>query len=206
LHASSRAHVGSVADEAFARSVVDAVERQGGVDILVNAAAILGPIGRFDECPMGAFAETVATNLFGTCHFMRWALPGMERRNFGRIINFAGGGAAYANPRFSAYGVSKTAIVRLTETVAAELTASDVTVNVVAPGAVATDMLEEVRRNGGEVRTTTAIEEPVRLVRFLASRGAGHVNGRFIHVRDPYEDPSLFERKDMLTLRRVETR
>jgi NAD(P)-dependent dehydrogenase (short-subunit alcohol dehydrogenase family) len=201
------AHIGSVADEAFARSVLESAERTGGIDILVNAAAALGPIGRFAECSMKEFAEVLATNLLGTCNFMRWALPQMERRGFGRIINFAGGGAAYAYPNFTGYGVSKVGVVRLTETVAAEIAPSlNVTVNVIAPGAIATDLLKQVRQHGGEVRTITSIEEPVRLVLFLASPGARHINGRFIHVRDSYEDPDLFLNQDMLTLRRVERR
>jgi NAD(P)-dependent dehydrogenase (short-subunit alcohol dehydrogenase family) len=201
------AHVGPVANEAFARGVLEAVERAGGIDILVNAAAGLGPVGRFADCSMNEFAEVISTNLLGTCNFMRWALPQMERRGFGRIINFAGGGAAYAYPKFAGYGVSKVGVVRLTETVAAEIAPSlNVTVNVIAPGAIPTDLLEEVRRHGGEVRTTTSIEEPVRLVLFLAAPGSRHINGRFIHVRDGYEDPELFLNKDMLTLRRVERR
>jgi NAD(P)-dependent dehydrogenase (short-subunit alcohol dehydrogenase family) len=156
---------------------------------------------------MKEFAEVLATNLLGACNFMRWSLPQMERRGFGRIINFAGGGAAYAYPKFTGYGVSKVGVVRLTETVAAEIEPTlNVTVNVIAPGAIATDLLKEVRQHGGEVRTTTSIEEPVRLVVFLAGPSSRHINGRFIHVRDGYRDSDLFLNKDMLTLRRVERR
>jgi NAD(P)-dependent dehydrogenase (short-subunit alcohol dehydrogenase family) len=197
------AHAGDVADEAFCRAVIAAA---GDVDILVNAAAALGESGPFTNDSMAAFAEVIGVNLMGTCHFMRWCLPGMEARGFGRVINFAGGGAAYAYPNFSPYGVSKAAVVRLTETVAEEITTPGVTVNVIAPGAVATDMLAEVKKRGGEVRTTVDISEPVKLVRFLAGPEAGHISGRFIHVRDSYEDGTLFESKDMLKLRRVERR
>jgi 3-oxoacyl-[acyl-carrier protein] reductase len=201
--AKAAAHTGDVSDEAFCRTVA---EKAGAVDILVNAAAALGDSGSFSQGSMAAFAQVIAVNLMGTCHFMRWCLPGMQARGFGRVINFAGGGAAYAYPNFAPYGTSKAAVVRLTETVAEEITTPDVTVNVIAPGAVATDMLAEVKRRGGEVRTTVDISEPVKLVRFLAGPDAGHITGRFIHVRDAYEDPGLFESKDMLKLRRVERR
>ena len=201
------AYVGSVADEAFSRGIADGIERDGaGIDVLVNAAAVLGPTGRFAECSMAEFMNVLSTNLMGTCNFMRWALPQMERRGFGRIINFAGGGAAYAYPMFTPYGVSKVAIVRLTETVAEEISSPGVTVNVIAPGAVDTDMLAEVRRRGGEVRTVVGMEEPVRLVRFLAGPEAGHITGRFIHARDNYEQSKSFENKDMFKLRRTEIR
>ena len=201
------AHAGSVADEAFCRSVVDiAASQSGNVDVLVNAAATLGRSGPFAGCDLKAFADVLSVNLMGACNFMRWCLPAMQSNGFGRIVNFAGGGAAYSYPMFSSYGVSKAAIVRLTETVADEIKTDNVTVNVIAPGAVATDMLAEVRRRGGEVRTVVGIDEPVRLVRFLAGPRARHITGRFIHVRDRYEDPALFESKDMLKLRRTEIR
>ncbi|MEJ0024625.1 MAG: SDR family oxidoreductase [Rhizomicrobium sp.] len=200
-------HVGSVADEAFCKSVVEGIEREAGaVDILVNAAAMLGPHGNFAGLSMDDFRDVLMTNLMGTCNLMRWCLPAMTRKGFGRIVNFAGGGAAYSYPEFSPYGVSKAAVVRLTETVADEVAATGVTANVIAPGAVATDMLTEVKRRGGEVRTVVGIEEPVNLVLFLAGPDAGHITGRFIHARDNYRDATLFETKDMLKLRRTERR
>jgi NAD(P)-dependent dehydrogenase (short-subunit alcohol dehydrogenase family) len=200
------AHIGSVADEAFAKAVVAAAERDGGPDILVNAAGILGEGGKFTAITMKGFVEAIEVNLIGTCNFIHAALPAMEKHGFGRIVNFAGGGAAYSYPNFTPYGTSKVALVRFTETLADEITTDDVTINIIAPGAVETDMLTEVRKRGGEVRTVTAIEEPVKLVRFLCSEASRHVSGRFIHARDRYEDASLFESKDMLKLRRIERR
>lgn len=200
-------HCGSVADESFCRSVLDAIEQESGrLDILVNAAAVLGQARPFAETALEEWSEVVRTNLLGTAHCMRHALPGMLSRGFGRIINFAGGGAAYAYPRFTAYGTSKCALVRLTDTVAAEVAGSGVTVNILAPGAVETPMLDQVRRQGGEVRTTTDIKEPVQLVLFLSGSAAAHITGRFIHVRDNYQDPELYSDPEMLMLRRRERR
>ena len=203
----AQAYVGSVADESFCNSVVtDCARRFGGPHILVNAAGTLGPSGKFSTLPMAEFAKTIAVNLLGPCYLIHGVLPHMESAGFGRIINFAGGGAAYSYPNFAPYGTSKAAIVRLTEIIADEITIPKITVNVIAPGAVATDMLAEVRRRGGEVRTTVDISEPVRLVHFLCSETSGHITGRFIHARDSYTDPSLFDTKDMLKLRRIERR
>jgi NAD(P)-dependent dehydrogenase (short-subunit alcohol dehydrogenase family) len=197
---------GSVADDNFVKTVVDQARPQ----IVVNAAATLGPPGRFVELSDAAFLDVLRVNVLGTAAVMRHSLAHMITAGFGRIINFAGGGAAYAYPGFAAYGVSKAALVRLTETVAVELGQDhpglDVTVNVIAPGAVATDMLSEVKNRGGEVRTTVDIREPVDLVMFLASAQAREITGRFLHVRDEYRDSTLYESSDMLTLRRVERR
>ncbi|TAK71676.1 MAG: SDR family oxidoreductase [Betaproteobacteria bacterium] len=200
-------HVGSVANESFARSVIEEiVSRDGQVDILVNAAAIIGPWGRFSEGSMSAFIDVLNVNLVGACNFIRWTLGGMERAGFGRIINFAGGGAAYSYPMFSPYGASKAALVRMTEIIGDEIQAPNVTINIIAPGAVDTDMLAEIRRYGGEVRTLVDISEPVRLVTFLAGPDSAHINGRFIHSRDDWRDIGLFDTPDLLKLRRTEKR
>jgi NAD(P)-dependent dehydrogenase (short-subunit alcohol dehydrogenase family) len=200
-------HVGSVADELFARRVIDQIEAgDGTVDILVNAAAVVGPWGRFSEASMTAFNDVLQVNLAGTCNFIRWTLGGMERAGFGRIVNFAGGGAAYSYPMFSPYGVSKAALVRLTEIVADEIQATNVTINIVAPGAVDTDMLAEIRSHGGEVRTLVDISEPVALVTFLAGPDAAHINGRFIHSRDDWRNAKWFTSPDLFKLRRTEGR
>jgi len=198
----ARPHVGSVADEDFSRSVIEAARP----DVVVNAAAVLGPSGRFDESTIDELSEVIDVNLIGTCAMTRWALSGMIEREYGRIVNFAGGGAAYSYPGFVPYALSKVAVVRFTEIVADELSSLnvDVTINVIAPGAVETDMLAEVRRSGGEVRTVTGVEEPVRLVAFLVSGRSSHISGRFIHSRDAYEDSELFRDPEMMKLRRTE--
>lgn len=200
-------HVGSVVDESFARSVAEQIESTDGpVDILVNAAAIVGSWGRFSEGSMPAFNDVLQVNLVGACNFIRWTLGGMERAGFGRIVNFAGGGAAYSYPMFLAYGVSKAALVRMTEIIGDEIQTPNVTINIIAPGAVDSDMLAEIRSHGAEVRTVVDISEPVRLVTFLAGPDAAHINGRFIHSRDDWRNPDLYASRDHLKLRRTERR
>ena len=202
----AQSYTGSVSDSTFAAKTVQAITEKEPVDILVNCAAILGPEGPFIGQDPAAFQETMDVNVSGNANFMRLVLPQMEARGFGRIVNFAGGGAAFSYPMFSAYGTSKAALVRLTEIVADEIKSDNVTANIIAPGAVETEMLAEVRRRGGAVRTTTHISEPVKLVVFLSGPHCSHVNGRFIHARDSYTDPSLFSDRDMLRLRRTERR
>ncbi len=203
----AQGHVGSVADESFAKAVLERVAaEQGPAEIVVNAAAIVGPWGPFRNCSMSALNEVLQINLLGTCNFMRWSLRPMEEMGFGRIINFSGGGGAYSNPMFSPYGVSKAALVRLTETVADEIDGSGVTVNIVAPGGVDTDMLAEIRSHDGPVRAVVDIGEPVNLTVFLAGETAAHITGRFIHVRDDYRNPDLYATRDLLKLRRLDNR
>ncbi len=178
-------------------------EKFGHIDVLVNSAALLGPTGVLWSTNPDEWASTVNANLTGTYNTMRAVLPHMIEARRGKIINFAGGGAAYAYPNFTAYGASKAAIVRLTETVAVEAAPFNVQANVIAPGAIETEMLKAVRRAGGEVRTVGTMDQPVALVRYLASPESDHITGRFIHAKDDYRDWPHSLSADSYTLRRV---
>ena len=194
-----------VADAAEVGLAVEAaVERWGRVDILINAAAILGPAGDLWTTGPDQWFETVRVNLFGTYNTMRAVLPHMIRHNSGKIMNFAGGGAAYGYPRFTAYAASKVAVVRISETLAQECAGYNIQVNSIAPGAIDTEMLRAVRAAGGEVRSVGTMDQPVTMLLFLASTESDHITGRFIHAKDSYQEflPDL--PADTYTLRRVQ--
>ena len=88
-----------------------------------------------------AFAVFLPAVVLGAWQMlMRSPLPAMIARRKGVVINFSGGGAVTPFPRFSAYGASKAAVVRLTETIAEEVRESGVRVNAIAPGAVNTGL------------------------------------------------------------------
>jgi len=200
------------------RAVAACVERLGAPDILVNAAAIQGPIGRFDEVPWEAWRQTIQVDLLGAIAMTRAVLPHMVRGRRGKIINLSGGGAAGPRPRFTAYATAKAALVRFTETLAEELRDTGIQVNAIAPGATRTRMTEEVLeageragararaeaesvRNGGSMDP----ERQMALAAFLAGDDSRHVSGRLIHVNDPW--PELRGRgvpdDEVYTLRRV---
>ncbi len=198
---------GDVSDYQFVKNSVSAtIEKFGTIDILVNAAAILGPAGILPENDIEQWIQTINTNLTGTFLAIHEVLPIMISKKQGKIINFAGGGAAYAYPKFTAYACSKTAVVRLTETVAQEVSQYDIQVNVIAPGAVETDMLSQVRKAGGEVRTTVTMDKPVNLVLYLASQYSNHISGRFIHSKDDYTNFAVKMEDDLYKLRRLPLR
>ncbi len=103
------------------RAVTQGLEVFGRIDILVNNAGRQHPIGPLVENDPEEWTHAVAVNLFGAFYCIQAVLPGMIARRCGKIINLSGGGATGPRPNFSAYGVSKAAIVRLTETLAEEL-------------------------------------------------------------------------------------
>lgn len=213
---SSRAHVEKVVEETLAG--------YGAIDILVNDAAVQGPIGPFIDSDWEDWVKNFEVNLFGTAMFCQAVLPVMAARGAGRIINLAGGGATSPRPLFSAYGVSKTAVVRFTETLAEELRGLNIQVNAIAPGTVSTRMLDEVLSAGESAgaaelaeakmrkeRGGTPPEVPAGLALFLASEEADGITGKLISaVWDPWQDGEFVERlrsdSDLAALRRVDNR
>lgn len=201
-----------------------AIERYGRVDVLVNAAAIPGPIGRLWEVDSEQWIGAVRVNLVGTFLCCRGVIPHMIAGGGGKIINFSGGGATSPSPCLSAYGVSKAAVVRLTETLAAELRDSNIQVNAIAPGLVDTRIHDDVlaageragehlqqvlrlRKSGGAV----PVELPAELAVFLGSRKSDGLSGKLIAAphddwRD-WDDQRIAELASMpwLTLRRMDS-
>ena len=130
------------------RIVQAALRAFGRVDVLVNAAGVYGPIGPMWDVDASAWVQAIQVNLCGTFFCCRAVLPHMIERRQGKIVNFSGGGAASPLPRFTAYGVSKAAVVRLTETLAEEVKEFNIQVNAIAPGAVDTRLQDEVLKAG----------------------------------------------------------
>ena len=174
-------------------SVVDAATAEfGRIDVLVNNAGVQAPIGPLVSNDAGEWVRAIGVNLAGPFHLMQAVLPGMMSRRRGKIVNVSGGGATAPRPCFSAYAASKAALVRLTETVAAEVEAYNIHVNAVAPGAVNTRMLDEVLAAGdaagGELlaareRQTdggTPAELVADLVVFLASGASDGLTGKLV--------------------------
>jgi NAD(P)-dependent dehydrogenase (short-subunit alcohol dehydrogenase family) len=191
----------------------------GGLDILIAAAGVQGPIGPFLSSKPKAWNETVEINLIGVANACRVALPPMIEKRSGKIILISGGGAANARPNFTAYAASKAAVVRFGENLAAEVGDHNIQVNIMAPGAVYSTMTDEILRAGEEkagrketedaerVRITggVAAEKQIALALFLASQRSNHISGKLIHVNDDWK---RFEQENMkselYTLRRVQ--
>ena len=206
------------------RIVAITLGKFGRLDVLVNAAGIYGPIGPFVETDPGDWAETIEINLIGVMHAMRAVLPQMLQQRSGVILNFSGGGAVAPLPRFSAYGASKAAIVRLTETVAVEVRDAGIRVNAIAPGAVNTRMLDQVlqagERAGREFHAKalaqsasggTSPERAAELAVFLASPEASGITGRLISaVWDDWKTlpqrAAELAASSLYTLRRIDGR
>lgn len=213
------------ADVSQEQQVNGAVEHHlrsfGTVDILVNCAAIYGPIGPAVSVDSESWLETVRINLFGTFLCIRAVLPSMISARKGKIINFSGGGSVSPFPRFSAYSAAKAAVVRLTETLAHEVAEFNIEINAIAPGAVNTRMLDQVLASG-EAAGREFLEKSHRqkeeggvppqkaaeLALFLASPASDGLTGRLISAvwdswREIPEHLEEIRSSDVYTMRRI---
>ena len=118
---------------------VTAVLREiGPIDLLVNNAGVVQPIGPFAENDFNQWWRAMEVNVRGAMLCIHAVLPGMIERRRGRIINLVTG--AFAAPNLSAYLTSKTALVRATECLAAEMKRYGLALFSFAPGTVRTEM------------------------------------------------------------------
>jgi NAD(P)-dependent dehydrogenase (short-subunit alcohol dehydrogenase family) len=212
-----------VADAASVAALVEAASRDLP-DLLgiVNNAGMLGPKGMLEDLEWNEWWRTIQINLLGTVLCCRAVLPALRRANYGKIVNLSGGGATAPMPRMSAYAASKAAIVRFTETLAAEYAEYNIDVNAIAPGALNTRMLAEVLAAGPEKVGAAYYNRSVRqraeggasltraadLCAFLLSKQSDGITGKLISaVWDPWD--SLAQRREQLretdvyTLRRI---
>lgn len=130
-----------VGDEAsVARAFAAAADALGDIDILVNTAAIAGA-GTVEEMPIEDWDRMIRINLRGTFLCARAVLPGMRRKKWGRIINFASEVAYRGNPGLSHYAASKAAVIAFGKCLALEAVGDNIKVNTIAPGPTDTAML-----------------------------------------------------------------
>jgi len=191
------------------------------IDVLVNCAGVQAPIGLVADINSEKWIQTIGINLYGTFLCIKAVLPTMMENKKGKIIDFSGGGAVSPRPRFSAYSASKAAVVRLTEIIAEEVKEYNIDINVVAPGAVNTRLLDEVLEAGeaaGKEELAKAIkqkqeggvplEKVAELAVFLASSKSDGLSGRLISLlwdnwREILQHLDIIMSSDIYTMRRI---
>jgi acetoacetyl-CoA reductase/3-oxoacyl-[acyl-carrier protein] reductase len=208
LGVDASAHAGDVGDaEDCARTVAEVIERHGRLDILVNNAGIT--IDRtVAKMSHDDWASVLAVNLSGAFFTAQAALPHMIERGSGRIVNISSIIGEQGNIGQANYSASKAGLFGLTKTLARESAFQlqragrlepyglNVTVNCVAPGFIATEMVDTVPAKVLE-RITSQIplgrlghaEEVAHVVHFLCSDESRYVTGQVWHVNGGMEMP-----------------
>jgi 3-oxoacyl-[acyl-carrier protein] reductase len=143
------------ADISRLKDVEEAVDKAhshfGKIDILMNNAAVTGPVKPLYKVDGGDWNTCMDINLTGYFLFSKAVIPHMIHQNKGKIINVTSGLGAMAMPLFGGYSIAKAGVIHLTKILAAELKAHNIQVNGLDPGVMDTRMQEELRNLGPEV-------------------------------------------------------
>jgi NAD(P)-dependent dehydrogenase (short-subunit alcohol dehydrogenase family) len=175
-----------------AYTVKKTLEVFGGLDILVNNAAIVGPPRLLEDTDLTSWNITLGINLTGYFLFTRAVLPHMIAQARGKIVNVVSGLGAMVYPRFCAYSVSKAGGIQLTRSASAEFAPYGIQVNAIDPGVMDTSMNETILAMGPDIlgdeiysqfmefRALGVLkgpEEVAPLAVYLASPASNHLTG-----------------------------
>jgi 3-oxoacyl-[acyl-carrier protein] reductase len=232
--------------------VAFALRDLGSLDALVLNAGIYGPMGPTESVSLAEWRRAMDINLFGVLLPSRAVIPhfknslggsrgdeaqikiGNQKSEIGnksetphvvsykKIIVLSGGGATNPLPNISAYAASKAAVVRLMETLAEELKSFHVDVNAIAPGALATRLVDEVlaagpekvgaaffeKNKGWKEKGAVPLELGASLAVYLASAESDGITGKLISAQwDPWKDLQKHRdelaKSDIYCLRRI---
>jgi NAD(P)-dependent dehydrogenase (short-subunit alcohol dehydrogenase family) len=161
-HPNMRAEAGVVADcEAF---VDAAVERLGGLDVLVNNAGIAGPTARVEDVAPEALEATLRVDLESMFHCARRAIPHLRRAGGGAIINLSSAAGRFGFPLRAPYSAAKWGVVGFTKTLAIELGPDGIRVNAILPGPVDGPRIRAVIKAKAEAEGISEAEMTERMV------------------------------------------
>ena len=197
------------------------LERFSTINILVNNAAVVGPIGPLQDNDVSDWIRTIQVNLIGTYLCCRTALPVMLRENRGKIINVTSGfiSQSFVYRHMDAYFSSKAAITQFTELLAHQLAGKNIHVNAMHPGGDTRglEQLRDAAKKAGDVELFERVQQVVaadprersaELAVFLGSDASSELSGRLIRWLDDVDSfvPRIPEimASDAYTLRRVE--
>ncbi len=168
-----------------------AISAFGGIDILVNNAALMAELGHLAaaDISLEEWNRIMNVNVTGALICAQAVIPAMRRRGGGRIVNQVSGGAF---PAASIYGISKLALLGLTTTLARQLGREGIAVNAIAPGNVTSDAGRQLTPDDSPfikflemsvaMRVRGTPDELVGTLLLLCSHAGAWITGQVIHV------------------------
>jgi NAD(P)-dependent dehydrogenase (short-subunit alcohol dehydrogenase family) len=206
-HPNIRAMACDISDSDAVANLHKVIEAEEGVvQILVNAAGVFGPIALIKDSDPKQWLETIMIDAVASFYTSRVFLSGMLDKKWGRIINLSSAASLHPPGKFnSAYATAKVALNQLTRHLAAEISGSGVTANVIHPGDVRTEMWADIKAKSVELGADgddyrawvqwvdeTGGDPPQKaadLVLKLISDESASVNGQFCWIEDPLQAP-----------------
>ncbi|MHB8093109.1 MAG: 3-oxoacyl-ACP reductase FabG [Syntrophales bacterium] len=163
----------------------DLLKRLRHVDALINNAGIAAD-GLFMTMSQGSWQRVIETNLNGFYNVTKPVLRGMIRRKKGTIVSLSSVSALVGNRGQANYAAAKAGIIAASRTIAAEAARFGVRINVVAPGAIETEMTKRIQRE--KIKELIPMgrfgrpEEVARVIRFLCSDDSSYITGQVLSV------------------------
>lgn len=171
-------------------AVAQAIMKFGKIDIVVNNAGLIDPIGHITDIAPEEWGKVIDVNVKGIFNMLHATLPGMEARGEGVIINISSGAATSALEGWSHYCSSKAAALMLTKATHKEYAAKGIRVVGLSPGTVATDMQVNIKASGinpvSQLDPSAHIppEWPAQAICWLATEDAKEFDGDDVSLRD----------------------
>jgi 3-oxoacyl-[acyl-carrier protein] reductase len=211
--------VGNISDLKFTNSLTNKIKKHFlKINILINNAATQKPIGKFINSNFNLWKKNFYTNFFGPIKIIFELMSFLHKRE-SLIINISGGGGTSGRENFSAYGSSKTALIRFSEVLALELKNKGIRINSISPGIMKTGMTNEIIKIGKKIsgneeymlarktlkKKNTNMNKVFELINFLLSKRGKSINGKILSaIWDNHENIIENIKKDnnSYTLRR----
>ncbi|USG62311.1 SDR family oxidoreductase [Sneathiella marina] len=175
---------------AVEKLISDTMERYGRMDVLINNAGIVDPIGPIATSEPKEWAKNSSVNMLGVYHGTRAVLPHFLDQKSGTIINISSGAAHGPMEGWSAYCSGKAAVYMLTRATALETESDGIRVFGFAPGVVDTEMQVAIRASGinpvSQIprENLSSADEPAIAIAWLCSSAADDLAGQELTIRD----------------------